>query len=92
MPQEKMKARADTLVRGMSMFLPGERTDDGDDAQNDAGELGSAGLGIDLGELLGQLALSAHGEHDAARGAVEGVHRAHGSKRGDDEHGGTGAC
>ena len=22
MPQEKMKARADTLVRGMSMFLP----------------------------------------------------------------------
>lgn len=46
-----------------------------------------APVGIDLGKLLGQLALAAHGEHNAARGAVEGVHRAHGSKRGDDEHG-----
>ena len=55
--------------------------------KNDAGKLGSAGLGVDLGELLRQLALATHGEHDAARGAIEGVHRAHGSKRGDDEHG-----
>ena len=50
------------------------------------GELGSAGLGIDLGELLGQLALATHGEHDAAGSSVEGVHGAHGAKRRDAEH------
>ena len=66
--------------------LAHEGTNQGDGSEDNASKLGSAGLGINLSELLGQLALATHGEHDAARGSVEGVHGAHGAKRRDAEH------
>ena len=69
--QLKMKASAETLVSGMSMFLPKKGAHHRDDRKHHAGELGRTGLLVHLGKGLRQLTLATHGEHDAARGAVE---------------------
>ncbi len=55
MPQEEDEGESRHVGQRDEHVLAQERTDDGDDGQNDAGELGSAGAGIDLGELLGKL-------------------------------------